>query len=249
MRLENFRKTYLTGLHAGEKAEVNAGADWAIEEKYRVCPGDILLRNGKLILVDRVEDPLYLDRSVLRIVPDQGQILPEALYAYLSQPCMSEVLYGARKEGDNRKRPIRAAEVEKLILPQLSMKKQEDYSRCLKKIREIERNLDWEIALAEAAFSGMGWLLLRKEPEEEAKTDAISIEDVEIVTKAETEESTGKDLETMADAKTSEGTAGEAGQTEAGLQEEKSKVVSGKQGRGCKEGRWNCPKNRSRRHI
>lgn len=47
----------------------------------------------------------------------------------------------------------------------------------------------------------MGWLLLRKEPEEEAKTDAISIEDVEIVTKAETEESTGKDLETMADAK------------------------------------------------
>ena len=85
MRLENFRKTYLTGLHAGEKAEVNAGADWAIEEKYRVCPGDILLRNGKLILVDRVEDPLYLDRSVLRIVPDQGQILPEALYAYLSQ--------------------------------------------------------------------------------------------------------------------------------------------------------------------
>ena len=82
------------------------------------------------------------------------------------------------------------------------MKKQEDYSRCLKKIREIERNLDREIALAEAAFSGMGWLLLRKEPEEEAKTDAISIEDVEIVTKAETEESTGKDLETMADAKT-----------------------------------------------
>ena len=77
----------------------------------------------------------------------------------------------------------------------------------------------------------MGWLLLRKEPEEEAKTDAISIEDVEIVTKAETEESTGKDLETMADAKTSEGTAGEAGQTEAGLQEEKSKVVSGKTGK------------------
>ncbi len=49
---------------------------------------------------------------------------------------------------------------------------------------------------------------------------------MEIVTKAETEESTGKDLETMADAKTSEGTAGEA-ETEAGLQEEKSKVVSG----------------------
>lgn len=121
VRLENFRKTYLTGLHAGEKAEINAGADWAIEEKYRVCPGDILLRNGKLILVDRVEDPLYLDRSVLRIVPDQGQILPEALYAYLSQSCMSEVLYGSRKEGDNRKRPIRAAEVEKLILPQLSL--------------------------------------------------------------------------------------------------------------------------------
>ena len=240
VRLENFRKTYLTGLHAGEKAEVNAGADWAIEEKYRVCPGDILLRNGKLILVDRVEDPLYLDRSVLRIVPDQGQILPEALYAYLSQSCMSEVLYGARKEGDNRKRPIRAAEVEKLILPQLSMKKQEDYSRCLKKIREIERNLDREIALAEAAFSGMGWLLLRKEPEEEAKTDAISIEDVEIVTKAETEESTGKDLETMADAKTSEGTAGEAGQTEAGLQEEKSKVVSGKTGKRMQLLRWCC---------
>lgn len=95
----------------------------------------------------------------------------------------------------------------------------------------------------------MGWLLLRKEPEEEAKTDAISIEDIEIVTKAETEESTGKDLETMADAKTSEGAADEAEQTEARLQEEKSKVVSGKQGRGCKEGRWNCPKNRSRRHI
>lgn len=39
VRLENFRKTYLTGPHAGEKAEVNAGADWAIEEKYRVWPG------------------------------------------------------------------------------------------------------------------------------------------------------------------------------------------------------------------
>lgn len=203
VRLEDFRKTYLTGLHAGEKAEENAGADWAIEEKYRVCPGDVLLRNGKLILVDQAEDPLYLDRSVLRIVPDQGQILPEVLYAYLSRSCMSEVLYGARKEGDNRKRPIRAAEVEKLILSQLSMKKQEDYSRCLKKIREIERNLDREIALAEAAFSGMGWLLLRKEPEEEAKTDA----------------------------KASEGAADEAEQTEAGLQEEKSEVFSGKTGK------------------
>ncbi len=121
--------------------------------------------------MDQAEDPLYLDRSVLRIVPDQGQILPEVLYAYLNQPCMSEVLYGARKEGDSRRRPIRAGEVEKLILPHLSMKKQEDYSRCLKKIREIERNLDREIALAEAAFSGMGWLLLRKEPEEEAKAE------------------------------------------------------------------------------
>ena len=154
VRLEDFRKTYLTGLHAGEKVEENAGADWAIDDKYRVCPGDVLLRNGKLILVDQAEDPLYLDRSVLRIVPDQGQILPEVLYAYLNQPCMDEVLYGARKEGDSRRRPIRAGEVEKLILPHLSMKKQEDYSRCLKKIREIERNLDREIALAEAAFSG-----------------------------------------------------------------------------------------------
>ena len=231
VRLEDFRKTYLSGLHAGEKAEENAGADWAIEEKYRVCLGDVLLRNGKLILVDQAEDPLYLDRSVLRIVPDQGQILPEVLYAYLSQTCMSEVLYGARKEGDNRKRPIRAAEVEKLVLPQLSMKKQEDYSRCLKKIREIERNLDREIALAEAAFSGMGWLLLRREPEEEAKADVISIEDVEPASEAETEESTGKDRETMANAETSEGAAGEEDQAEAGLQEEKSEAVSGKTGK------------------
>ena len=189
VRLEDFRKTYLTGLHAGEKAEENAGADWAIDDKYRVCPGDVLLRNGKLILVDQAEDPLYLDRSVLRIVPDQGQILPEVLYAYLNQPCMDEVLYGARKEGDSRRRPIRAGEVEKLILPHLSMKKQEDYSRCLKKIREIERNLDREIALAEAAFSGMGWLLLRKEPEEEAKAETVS--------GVETEEAQKKDLETM----------------------------------------------------
>ena len=181
--------------------------------------------------MDQAEDPLYLDRSVLRIVPDQGQILPEVLYAYLSQTCMSEVLYGARKEGDNRKRPIRAAEVEKLVLPQLSMKKQEDYSRCLKKIREIERNLDREIALAEAAFSGMGWLLLRREPGEEAKADVISIEDVEPASEAETEESTGKDRETMANAETSEGAAGEEDQAEAGLQEEKSEAVSGKTGK------------------
>ena len=235
VRLEDFRKTYLTGLHAGEKAEENAGADWAIDDKYRVCPGDVLLRNGKLILVDQVEDPLYLDRSVLRIVPDQGQILPEALYAYLSQSCMSEVLYGARKEGDNRKRPIRAAEVEKLILPQLSMKKQEDYSRCLKKIREIERNLDREIALAEAAFSGMGWLLLRKEPEEEAKAETVS--------GVETEEAQKKDMETM---KVPEQEAGEADQAEAGGQEETPEVVSGNAGQRTKRKRMELSKEQKR---
>ncbi len=235
VRLEDFRKTYLTGLHAGEKAEENAGADWAIDDKYRVCQGDVLLRNGKLILVDRVEDPLYLDRSVLRIVPDQGQILPEALYAYLSQSCMSEVLYGARKEGDNRKRPIRAAEVEKLILPQLSMKKQEDYSRCLKKIREIERNLDREIALAEAAFSGMGWLLLRKEPEEEAKAETVS--------GVETKEAQKKDLETM---KVPEQEAGEADQAEAGGQEETPEVVLGNAGQRTKRKRMELSKEQKR---
>lgn len=235
VRLEDFRKTYLTGLHAGEKAEENAGADWAIDDKYRVCPGDVLLRNGKLILVDQAEDPLYLDRSVLRIVPDQGQILPEVLYAYLSQSCMREVLYGARKEGDNRKRPIRAAEVEKLILPQLSMKKQEDYSRCLKKIREIERNLDREIALAEAAFSGMGWLLLRKEPEEEAKAETVS--------GVETEEAQKKDLETM---KVPEQEAGEADQAEAGGQEETPEVVSGNAGQRTKRKRMELSKEQKR---
>ena len=235
VRLEDFRKTYLTGLHAGEKAEENAGADWAIDDKYRVCPGDVLLRNGKLILVDQAEDPLYLDRSVLRIVPDQGQILPEVLYAYLNQPCMDEVLYGARKEGDNRKRPIRAAEVEKLILPQLSMKKQEDYSRCLKKIREIERNLDRESALAEAAFSGMGWLLLRKEPEEEAKAETVS--------GVETEEAQKKDLETM---KVPEQEAGEADQAEAGGQEETPEVVSGNAGQRTKRKRMELSKEQKR---
>lgn len=235
VRLEDFRKTYLTGLHAGEKAEENAGADWAIDDKYRVCPGDVLLRNGKLILVDQAEDPLYLDRSVLRIVPDQGQILPEVLYAYLNQPCMDEVLYGARKEGDNRKRPIRAAEVEKLVLPQLSMKKQEDYSRCLKKIREIERNLDREIALAEAAFSGMGWLLLRKEPEEEAKAETVS--------GVETEEAQKKDLETM---KVPEQEAGEADQAEAGGQEETPEVVSGNAGQRTKRKRMELSKEQKR---
>lgn len=235
VRLEDFRKTYLTGFHAGEKAEENAGADWAIDDKYRVCPGDVLLRNGKLILVDQAEDPLYLDRSVLRIVPDQGQILPEVLYAYLNQPCMDEVLYGARKEGDNRKRPIRAAEVEKLILPQLSMKKQEDYSRCLKKIREIERNLDREIALAEAAFSGMGWLLLRKEPEEEAKAETVS--------GVETEEAQKKDLETM---KVPEQEAGEADQAEAGGQEETPEVVSGNAGQRTKRKRMELSKEQKR---
>lgn len=235
VRLEDFRKTYLTGLHAGEKAEENAGADWAIDDKYRVCPGDVLLRNGKLILVDQAEDPLYLDRSVLRIVPDQGQILPEALYAYLSQSCMSEVLYGARKEGDNRKRPIRAAEVEKLILPHLSMKKQEDYSRCLKKIREIERNLDREIALAEAAFSGMGWLLLRKEPEEEAKAETVS--------GVETEEAQKKDMETM---KVPEQEAGEADQAEAGGQKETPEVVSGNAGQRTKRKRMELSKEQKR---
>lgn len=235
VRLEDFRKTYLTGLHAGEKAEENAGADWAIDDKYRVCQGDVLLRNGKLILVDQAEDPLYLDRSVLRIVPDQGQILPEVLYAYLNQPCMDEVLYGARKEGDNRKRPIRAAEVEKLILPQLSMKKQEDYSRCLKKIREIERNLDREIALAEAAFSGMGWLLLRKEPEEEAKAETVS--------GVETEEAQKKDLETM---KVPEQEEGEADQAEAGGQEETPEVVSGNAGQRTKRKRMELSKEQKR---
>mgnify|MGYP000175818354 CR=1 FL=1 len=59
VRLEDFRKTYLTGLHAGEKAEEKCRCGRGrLMTNTASAPGDVLLRNGKLILVDQAEDPL-----------------------------------------------------------------------------------------------------------------------------------------------------------------------------------------------
>lgn len=166
VRMEDFKKTYLQ-----EKLErpESIGADWGISSKYQIHSGDVLVRNGKVLLVDQPQEPMYFDRSILKLTVDPGQILPEVLYAYLAQEQMQDVLYGARKENDSRKRPIRSGELERVEIPHFTMKKQKDYQDCLRKIREIEKNLDQEILLAEQAFSGIGWILLQEMPQKETE--------------------------------------------------------------------------------
>lgn len=135
-------------------------------EKYRIQEGDILLRNGCLILAQQQKTDKFIDRSVLRIRTKSAQLLPEVLYAYLNLEDIKQTLYAERKAGDSRKRPIRGSELERMEIPYFTMEKQKEYAACLKKIRRIQKALDREIAYAWRAFRVIAYRLLSGVEEE-----------------------------------------------------------------------------------
>lgn len=153
-----FEKPYLTEKKIEEitREDVTGGENNSRKEMlYPVQNGDILIRNGKIILVDNQENKRYIDRSILCIRTKETQLLPEVLYAYLKLPQVTGILYASRKTGDSRKRPIRAGELEKMKIPYFTMEKQKEYARFLKKIRRIQRSLDQETEKAWKVFAGV----------------------------------------------------------------------------------------------
>ena len=129
-------------------------------EEWLVREDDLLLRNGRLLLVDEMEVLVAYERNVLRIRTRKEQLLPEVLYAYLGLPQLQPVLYGERKEGDMRKRPIRASELERLQIPYFTLEKQKQFAACLRKSRQIQRSLDRELAFAEKILLTVSEILL-----------------------------------------------------------------------------------------
>lgn len=153
-----FEKPYLTEKRIKEitkEAASGVGKSFRKEMLSPVQNGDILIRNGKIILVDNQENKRYMDRSILCIRTKETQLLPEVLYAYLKLPQINGILYASRKPGDSRKRPIRAGELEKMKIPYFTMEKQKEYARFLKKIRRIQRSLDQETEKAWKVFAGV----------------------------------------------------------------------------------------------
>lgn len=153
-----FEKPYLTEKKIEETTKEAAGGVGKSFRKEMLSPvqnGDILIRNGKIILVDNQENKRYMDRSILCIRTKETQLLPEVLYAYLKLPQINGILYASRKPGDSRKRPIRAGELEKMKIPYFTMEKQKEYARFLKKIRRIQRSLDQETEKAWKVFAGV----------------------------------------------------------------------------------------------
>lgn len=153
-----FEKPYLTEKKIEEttkEAASGVGKSFRKEMLSPVQNGDILIRNGKIILVDNQENKRYMDRSILCIRTKETQLLPEVLYAYLKLPQINGILYASRKPGDSRKRPIRAGELEKMKIPYFTMEKQKEYAHFLKKIRRIQRSLDQETEKAWKVFAGV----------------------------------------------------------------------------------------------
>lgn len=153
-----FEKPYLTEKKIEETTKEVASGVGKSFRKEMLSPvqnGDILIRNGKIILVDNQENKRYMDRSILCIRTKETQLLPEVLYAYLKLPQINGILYASRKPGDSRKRPIRAGELEKMKIPYFTMEKQKEYARFLKKIRRIQQSLDQETEKAWKVFAGV----------------------------------------------------------------------------------------------
>lgn len=128
--------------------------------EYQVQEGDILLRNGLLMLIDEQEGPIYYEKSILRIRAKKEQLLPEVLYAYMNLPSIRKILYAERKAGDSRKRPIRPSELERMEIPYFTMEKQKEFAVCFEKIRRIQKSLDRELAYAEKVFEIISSILL-----------------------------------------------------------------------------------------
>lgn len=146
-------------------------AEWLVRED------DLLMRNGRLLLVDELEIPVAYERNVLRIRTRKEQLLPEVLYAYLGLPQMQPVLYGERKEGDMRKRPIRASELERMQVPYFTLEKQKQFAACLRKSRQIQRSLDRELEFAEKILITVSEILLSGRKLENQETQTVNEEE------------------------------------------------------------------------
>lgn len=146
-------------------------AEWLVRED------DLLLRNGRLLLVDELEIPVAYERNVLRIRTRKEQLLPEVLYVYLGLPQMQPVLYGERKEGDMRKRPIRASELERMQVPYFTLEKQKQFAACLRKSRQIQRSLDRELEFAEKILITVSEILLSGRKLENQETQTVNEEE------------------------------------------------------------------------
>ncbi|MGN0249950.1 MAG: restriction endonuclease subunit S [Oliverpabstia sp.] len=146
-------------------------AEWLVRED------DLLLRNGRLLLVDELEIPVAYERNVLRIRTRKEQLLPEVLYAYLGLPQMQPVLYGERKEGDMRKRPIRASELERMLVPYFTLEKQKQFAACLRKSRQIQRSLDRELEYAEKILITVSEILLSGRKLKNLETQTVNEEE------------------------------------------------------------------------
>lgn len=142
--------------------------------------GDILLRNGKLLLAEKPDMPAVFERNILCIRTKQTQLLPEVLYAYLSLPEIKSILYAGRKPGDSRKRPIRARELERMEIPYFTMVKQREFAACLQKLREIWRAADQEEAYAWKLFWVMSRLFLTEQKKIELSEEKVYIPGEEI---------------------------------------------------------------------
>lgn len=179
LRSEEFEWPYLKEKFSVKRE--NAEKTNLPDKKYQLQEGDILIRNGCLILAEEQKTPRFADRSVLRIRTKNAQLLPEVLYGYLNLPKIRETLYAERKAGDNRKRPIRGSELERMEIPYFTMEKQKDYAACLKKIRKIQRSLDREISCAWKAFRKVLSLLLnppKEEPQKEKLREELREENI-----------------------------------------------------------------------
>lgn len=146
-------------------------AEWLVRED------DLLLRNGRLLLADELEIPVSYERNVLRIRTRKEQLLPEVLYVYLGLPQMQPVLYGERKEGDMRKRPIRASELERMQVPYFTLEKQKQFAACLRKSRQIQRSLDRELEFAEKILITVSEILLSGRKLENQETQTVNEEE------------------------------------------------------------------------
>lgn len=153
-----------------------------IPEKYRIQEGDLLIHNGSVLVADQEADIRYYDRTILCVRTCFGQLLPEVLAAYLRLPEVRALLYAERKQGDNRKRPIRPGKLEELLVPYFSLEKQKEFARYHRKITDLLRNLDEMLDLARQLFREMGKLLLtppamerEAAPERDRETEAAHL--------------------------------------------------------------------------
>ncbi len=171
IRAKDFEKPYLCENHESEFEEGNLlDAEILPDKKYLVKEGDVLLRNGKLFLAEEQKYALYMERNILCIRTKRGQLLPEVLYGWLNLPQLSQKLYGERKEGEGRKRPIRASELEKMQIPYFSMDKQREFAQFLRKIRQIQRSLDEEILYAWNVFQSVAYRYFEESTKEKEQT-------------------------------------------------------------------------------